>query len=41
MERGSIICISFGAAEGMRKNVIMLGDTLVRPTNCEARVLPA
>lgn len=38
MERGSIIRISSGAAEGMRKNLIMLGDTLVRLTNYEARV---
>jgi len=41
MERGGIIGISSGAAEGMRNNLIMLGDTLVRLTNYEARVLPA
>jgi hypothetical protein len=41
MEGGSIIRILSGAAEEMRKNLIMLGDTLVRLTNYEARVLPA
>jgi len=41
MEGGRIIQISSGAAEEMRKNLIMLGDTLVRLTYYEARILPA
>jgi hypothetical protein len=41
MEGGNVIQISSGAAEEMGKNLIMLGDTLVRLTNYEARVLPA
>lgn len=40
IEGDSNIQISSGAAEEM-KNMIMLGDTLVRLTNYEARVLPA
>ena len=41
MEGGRIIQISSGAAEEMRTNLIMLGDTLVRLTYYEARILPA
>jgi len=41
MEEGSIIRILSGAAKDMRKNMVILGDTLVRRTNYEAIVLPA